>query len=136
MRFEQTIRLSAPRDAVWNLVADTDRLNREMGLPPIAFSFSPRQAGGTEAYATVRVAGITLRYREHPFDWERPTFYHVRRTFAGGPIREIVGGARLDEDAGGTKVTVWAELEPAGAIGIAACRVVGAKSIGDFIAAC
>lgn len=58
---EQTLHLPAPPEAVWKLAADTERLNREMGLPSISFSFTPREAGGTEANACVQVAGIALR---------------------------------------------------------------------------
>ncbi len=136
MRFEQTVRLSAPREAVWRILADTDRLNREMGLPLIRFDFRPGMAGGTEAWATVRYAGLTLRYREHPFEWLRPSYYHVRRTFLGGPIREIWGGTELEPDGDGTRVKVFAEVVPAGAFGKPFCAAAGAKSIADFVSAC
>ncbi len=135
MHFEQSIILAASRETVWKLVADTDRLNREVGLPPILFTFTPRKAGGTDAIATARIAGFTLRYREHPFDWVRPAYYHVRRTFEKGPVREMVGGARLEEVEGGTLVTVWGDLEPTNALGAIACRAIGAKAISDFILA-
>src|SRR5689334_15428151 len=84
LRFEQTADLAAPREAVWRLLAQTDHLNREVGLPPVEFAFAPRAGGGSDVTARVRVAGLTLRYREHPFEWARPSFYHVSRTFFGG----------------------------------------------------
>lgn len=133
MRFEKTFHLSASREQAWELVAHTDRLNRELGLPPILFTFTPRAIGGTEAYATIRLGALTLRYREHPFEWVRPVHYHFRRVFEEGPIREIRGGTHLQEEGNGTLVTVWAELDPANALGKVACRVVGTKSINDFI---
>lgn len=136
MRFEQSILLEGTREAVWGLVAETESLNREMGLPPINFRFTPRHIGGAETSAEVRIGGLTLRYREHPFEWVRPRYYHVRRTFHGGPVREIVGGARLEEADGGTRVTVWSELEPANAVGAVACRAIGMKATADFLAAC
>ena len=136
MRFENSTILSAPRETVWGLVADTDPLNREMGLPPIPFRFVPRTDGGADTFAEIRVAGLTLRYREHPFDWVRPCYYRVRRTFAGGPIREIVGGATLEAVEGGTRVVVWSEIEPSGPLGAVACRAVGTKANADFLRAC
>jgi adenylate cyclase len=136
MRFEQSIHLSATREAVWPLVAHTDRLNREIGLPPIEFSFSPREAGGTEATACIRVAGQTFRYREHPFDWVFPAFYHVRRTFGKGPFKEIIGGTELHAENGGTRAVVWAEIEPANALSGLICRAVGTKMVADVISAC
>jgi hypothetical protein len=67
MRFEQATLIPAVRERVWELLADTERLNRELGLPPVHFQFQPRESGGSEVVATVRVGGFTLRYREHPF---------------------------------------------------------------------
>ncbi len=137
MRFERGIVLSASRESVWNLVADTDRLNREMGLPPIAFHFQPSDSGGSDVSAEAHVAGFTLRYREHPFDWVRPRFHRVRRTFIGGPIAEIVGGVDLQEISQEiTHVSVFADIQPRGPMGQLASRAVGMKSISDFISAC
>jgi adenylate cyclase len=136
MRFEQSIHLSATREAVWPLVAQTDRLNREIGLPPIEFSFSPREAGGTEATACIRMAGQTFRYREHPFDWVYPAFYHVRRTFGKGPFKEIIGGTELHAENGGTRAVVWAEIEPSNALSGLLCRAIGPKMVADVISAC
>ncbi len=136
MRIEQRVHIAMPREAVWNLVADTDRLNREMGLPPIRFTFEPQASGGTQAHAVVQIAGLTLRYREHPFEWVQPVFYHVRRTFYGGPMREIRAGAELHEEAGGTRVRVWTEIEPANVVSRPVCKAIGVKSIADFVSAC
>jgi len=136
MRFEKIIHLSAPLDVVWKILADTDRLNREIGLPPIHFEFKPRAGGGSDASATVKVAGMTLKYREHPFEWVRPEFYHVRRTFFDGPIKEIWGGVNLTNDGGRTAVHVYSEIEPNGFVGSAICHATGWKAIADFSAAC
>src|SRR5690242_19707466 len=110
MRIERRVHLSAGPERVWEILSDTDRLNREVGLPPIHFDFTPRPIGGSEVTATVRVSGITLTYREHPFEWVRPRWYNVRRTFFGGPIKEIWAGIELACKGGGTEVLVFAEV--------------------------
>jgi adenylate cyclase len=136
MYFEQSTTINAPREAVWDLLADTDKLDREVGLPPIRFQMSPREAGGSDVYASVTVAGVKLRYREHPFDWVRPAFYHVRRTFDGGLLKEIVGGSRLEEEGTRTRVVVWAEFEPRNAVGTVLARAMGPKMIADVLGVC
>jgi class 3 adenylate cyclase len=140
MHFEEALWIPAPPEAVWPLMADTERLNREIGLPPIRFEFRPREAGGTDAWAEARLAGLTLRYREHPFEWVRPAFYRIRRTFEGGPIREFVGEVRLSpeprERTDGTRVSSHVTLEVAGPAGAAAGRVLGGKAMRDFAGAC
>ncbi len=117
-------------------MADTDRVNRELGLPPIRFTFEPQTPGGSETHAEIRIAGRTLRYREHPFEWARPAFYRVRRTFKSGPLREIRVGVNLEPEGDGTRLLVWTEIDPANALGQALGRAVGAKSVADFAAVC
>lgn len=136
MRIERRIHLSAEPQRVWEILSDTDRLNREVGLPPIHFDFIPRPIGGTEVTATVRVSGVTLHYREHPFEWVRPLWYNVRRTFFGGPIKEIWAGVELTENNTGTDVLVFAELEPNGPVGRPICSALGRKSVADMAAGC
>src|SRR5437660_346923 len=89
LRQQQQIVLPAPREAVWELLADTERLNREMGLPAIEFAFQPQEGGGSDVMATVRVGRLALQYREHPFEWVRPEYYSIRRTFFAGPLAEV-----------------------------------------------
>src|ERR671923_300479 len=98
MRFQRDILIPGSREAVWDLLADTERLNREMGLPPIHFEFQPREGGGSEILATVRLGRIALRYREHPFEWVRPEQYSIRRSFFSGPLLEILGTVRLEAE--------------------------------------
>ncbi|MEP6755796.1 MAG: DUF5939 domain-containing protein [Chthonomonadales bacterium] len=130
--FERIIKLKSSREDVWEMLCHTERLNQEIGLPPIEFSYTPRQIGGSEAFADIIMAGIHFKYREHPFNWVRPDFYNVCRTFIGGPIREIVGGTELKSlPDGGTEVRIWAEITAANAIGELAAVVVGNKSVTD-----
>ncbi len=133
IRHEDQIRFSAPPEAVWEMVAQTDRLNREMGIPPISFSFNPREAGGTEIWATITIGGLTVKYREHPFEWVVPQFHSIRRTFQRAPFSEIRGGVQLRPDGEGTIATVWAEIDSINTISIPLCKVIAFKSCSDFI---
>src|SRR5262245_45845584 len=131
MEFVTSIQIDAPREAVWPLLADTERLNREVGLPTIHFDFRPRKVGGTETWATLRLGAVTLRYREHPFEWVRPAFYRVRRSFLNGPLREFVGEVSLAPEGGGTRITSRATLQPSGPAGWAAAQALGRKAMAD-----
>ena len=106
IRRETFTTFSAPALAAWEIIAQTDKLNREMGIPAIEFSFVPRTSGGSGAWAKIKYAGQTFRYREHPFEWVVPRFHVVRRTFQKGPFTEIRGGIELEETNGQTKVKV------------------------------
>src|SRR5262249_10226249 len=136
MEFETSVRVEAPREAVWPLLADTERLNREVGLPPIRFEFRPRPAGGTEIWASMRLGGMTLRYREHAFEWAQPEYYRVRRTFKNGPLREFVGEVRLAPEGTGTRVSSRVTLLPSGPAGWVVVPLLGRKALADFRAVC
>ncbi|HZO91671.1 MAG TPA: DUF5939 domain-containing protein [Chthonomonadaceae bacterium] len=132
MRLVRTMRIAAPRERVWELMADTERLNREVGLPSIRYEFLPRATGGTEMFGTVQVGPVSVRYRELPFEWVRPDFHSVRRLFESGPIRETALEFRLREEEGATRVDSTAVLVPRHFAASSFVRVVGEKLMRDL----
>ncbi len=131
MRFHKIVRLEAPPESVWPLVAHTDRLNRELGLPEVAFSFRPRPDGGTSATGSVRLAGRELSYRELPFEWVRPKHYQVRRLFEAGPIRQMEFGVVLRPAGEGTELDTWIDLVPRGPSGVV-CAAFGRRAVSQM----
>lgn len=110
-RVERSIELGVEPERIWPFLAQTDRLNREVGLPPPEFSFAPKPGGGTRATATAKLGPITFIYDEHPFEWSRPHWYRVRRTFRGGPMREVCGGIELQSTPDGCRLTSFGEFD-------------------------
>ena len=134
LTFVRWIEFSAPPEDVWPLLANTDRLNREIGLPLPTFSYSPSNAGGTNAFASVKLGPVIARYREHPFEWVRGKHYSVRRTFAAGPISEVFGSFEFEAAGKGTRVKVTTEV---------ACRyvsligrMIGLRGLGQLEGGC
>lgn len=134
-RFARTVRLPATAERVWPLLAQTELLNREMGLPLPRFTFSPRPEGGTSAEGEASLGPVTLRYEEHPFDWVRPHFYSVRRTFRNGPFRDVIGRVDFAEANGETAVTTHVAIE-AGILSAGLVHAFAAKSIQAFVETC
>ncbi len=62
IRVEREEHFEVPREALWPLITDTEHLNREVGLPPVRFSFLPYEWGGSTLQAETRIAGLTQRY--------------------------------------------------------------------------
>jgi class 3 adenylate cyclase len=132
MRYEVRYRLPAPPERVWPVMANTDLLNRRIGLPPTERSPSEGEAVG-RADVRCRVGPLTLRWREEPFDFREPDYYWERRVMAGGPLREFNGGLRFAPDGeGGTEVTVESEFVPAGPVGALLVRALWSKSKREF----
>jgi class 3 adenylate cyclase len=119
IRYEQERSYPMPVAEAWRLLADTDHLNRAIGLPSVEFS-APSSAALPDPLvrrARARAFGVVpLRWREFPFDWIRERRYAVRREFEGGPIASIVVGMELLPAAGGVTVRSYAECTPASAL--------------------
>ena len=117
--------LPFPRAAVWPVFANTDWLNRALDLPAVVYRPEPLPEGGTAVWATARLNGLTLKWREWPFEWNEPEFHLVRRDFSTGPLAQFIGGIRfLETPNGGTRMCVHSRLTPRNALGHWLARTV------------
>lgn len=111
IRYEEERRYPISVPEAWRLLADTDHLNRSIGLP--AVEFSPLEGGGLVRQARARAYGfVPVRWREFPFDWIRERRYAVRREFETGPIDWVVAGIELEPAGEETVVNSYATLRP------------------------
>lgn len=137
IRREGTLRFPCAREALWALLADTDRLNRDLKLPPVAYSFVPRSEGGAYLRGAARFGPLTIRYEEEPYCWARPARWQVRRFAENGPVVEYSVGVTLDEtDGGGVSVTAWCEAVPRGRSGNLVGSRVAESSVEGLLRAC
>ncbi len=131
-RHFEIIRIIAlPRAEVWELLANTERLNQVMELPAVTFS-SPRSDDTLlvrEAKAKFRNT-IPLSWKEYPFHWVRNEEYAVLRVYNSGPFQRFWGGIKL-ADAGpdNTRLTVFADLTPANKFGEAFIPLLAKSSL-------
>ena len=112
--YSKSVRVRASSERLWPLVSDTDRLNKAVGLPKVAYE--PPPPGGVVRKAFLRAGPLTLAsWDEHPFDWitqtDRTLERHTRRVLIAefgtvpvvgrtaddvqpgpGPYRWVVGG--------------------------------------------
>lgn len=104
-----------PPAEAWSVPADTDHRNRMLGLPQVSYGEPREDAKGPWRPASARLpGGIALRRRERPFEWVRERRYKVARDFEEGPFTRFRGGVELHPEGEGTRVRVFAELEPSG----------------------
>lgn len=115
IRLSSKAHLRVSAEALWSFLADTDRVNRAVGLPFIAFTPDPSRKGHYRAEASLW--GQRLSYEEFPFDWVHGRHYRVLRRFDKGPIAEISGGIRLVPEDSGTELEVFADVLPRNLLG-------------------
>jgi adenylate cyclase len=100
--------LKSSPEELWPLVADTNRFNRDAGVPEV-------EALGLKGNARrLRLTkfGIPVEWEEQPFEWVRPFRFGVIRRYTKGPVSEMRVEAELHErPEGGTKLVyqVWAQ---------------------------
>src|SRR5919109_3003297 len=114
IRFERERHYPVSAAEAWRILADTDHLNRAIGLAAIEISDSPDpllRRVRTRAY------GIPARWREFPFDWVRERRYTVRREFESGPLACVEGGIELVPDADGVTVKAFVDYTPSNVTG-------------------
>ena len=111
-----------PRALVWEFLSNTEHLNRVIGLPPVQYgSLADNSSGFREASA--RMAGQTLRWTEHPFEWVQNESYSVERIYSSGPFQRFHGGIELrdgeapPDGAPTTRIRFFADFTPAHALG-------------------
>jgi class 3 adenylate cyclase len=115
--------LQANPETLWPLVADTNRFNRDTGVPTIQRRDVP---GEPLANARRRLRlfrfGVPVEWEEEPFEWVRPFRFGVSRRYSSGPVAEMRTLADLTPlEDGRTKLVyeVWARpRNPLGLIGI------------------
>lgn len=107
-RWEFDLR-SSP-EQLWPLVADTNRFNRDTGVP----SVEAVGAASENARRRMRLTtfGVPIEWEEQPFEWVRPQRFGVVRRYFKGPIEELRVQAELtpvesgaDQGDGGSRRT-------------------------------
>src|SRR2546423_9968382 len=102
--------LESSPEQLWPLVADTNRFNRDTGVPSIQMVQDP-QLKNARRHLQLNAFGIPVEWEEQPFEWVRPHRFGVARTYSRGPIAEMKALAELSSASvgGGTKFIydVW-----------------------------
>ena len=121
---------------LWPLVADTDRFNRDTGLPMVTDARAPGEVLGPGRHRLrMRLAGVPIEWEESPFEWVVPSRFGVVRRYGRGPLREMTVQLELEALATArTLLTYRVRAWPRGIIGAASVRLqigfLGRRSFG------
>ncbi|MBK6684881.1 MAG: hypothetical protein IPG45_10490 [Deltaproteobacteria bacterium] len=106
------IACSAPPSALWPLLADTERLNREAGLAPMEVEALPTSELPARYKVKSRFGPLEVEWLEHPFEWQEERRFSVHRAFTKGPIQHLDFGLELTPEGSGTVVIARFEILP------------------------
>jgi len=105
--------LKSDPEQLWPFVSDTNRFNRDTGLPAIEETTSTKKQRLRNARRRLHLTayGFDVEWEEQPFEWVRPIRFGVTRNYTKGPVAELRALAELTPlTAGGTRLSydVWA----------------------------
>ena len=140
--------LESSPEQLWPLVADTNRFNRDTGVPAIENLSNPG-AGLRNARRRLRLSafGIPVEWEEQPFEWVRPARFGVVRRYLKGPIEELrvlaeliptekrrdAAVERADEQSTGTQLIYQVWAKPKNILGLIAIPIqIGLLSARNF----
>jgi class 3 adenylate cyclase len=97
LSYDWTWVLPASAEDLWPLASDTNRFNRDAGLPPVEDLRTPdERLANARRRLRLRVKGVTLEWEELPFEWLRPFSFGVVRRYSRGPLVEMRVHATLE----------------------------------------
>ncbi len=132
---------SSPQQ-IWPFVADTNRFNRDTGVPSIGMVADQGGLRNARRRLHLSAFGIPVEWEEQPFEWVRPQRFGVVRRYSKGPISELRVRVELEplatissgnQAATGTRLVyeVWAK--PKNLVGSLAIPVqIGVISARNF----
>ncbi len=114
LHYRWEYQLKASPQKLWPFVADTNRFNRDTGVP----SVEPDKTGhqrlrNARRRLRLSIYGMSVEWEEQPFEWVRPSRFGVARTYSRGPMRELRALAELTPSGdGGTKLVYSVNVIP------------------------
>ena len=85
----RAVECRSSREALWPLLADTDRFNRSAGLSHIVVK-PLTGAGAARFLVATRLGGFRVEYEERPAEFVENERFKFLRVFRRGPVRSSV----------------------------------------------
>jgi class 3 adenylate cyclase len=100
---ERTIHCKTDPASLWAVLADTERMNRAIGMDPV--TFEPETAGAARFVGKTNLGGFDVSYEERPFEWVAGKSFRIERRMRSGPAAVVVLEYELTPEQKGAKIT-------------------------------
>lgn len=105
--------LKASPEKLWPFVADTNRFNRDTGVPALRGAGPKQRLQNARRRLQFSIYGMSVEWEEQPFEWLRPSRFGVFRSYSKGPMAELRALAELrPRHDGGTDLTYTVAIKP------------------------
>jgi class 3 adenylate cyclase len=93
--------LKSSPERLWPFIADTNRFNRDTGVPEIEVEAAPKPLRNARRKVRLSVFGVPIEWEEQPFEWIKPSRFGIERVYHKGPVARLRVLAELTPNAGG-----------------------------------
>lgn len=133
-RFEKSEVFPATVAFLWDLLSNTEHLNRTVGLPSVQYSPLVEDERGIYRPARASFGPIRMEWREFPFEWVKPDRYLAYREFTKGPFLWVRGGVEIREgEKNSTVLTIVSEIASKGALGTFLSKRIAGNGARDVV---
>lgn len=95
--------LKSSPERLWPFIADTNRFNRDTGVPRIELEPGQPRLPNARRKVKLTIHGLPVEWEEQPFEWIKPERFGIERTYSRGPLARLRVLAELAPNpAGGT----------------------------------
>lgn len=113
MHFQWQLTLHSSPEQLWTFVADTDRLNRDIGFSEITLLDNADVTNNRKRAQQVIMGRLVQEWTEEPFQWVRPYLYSTLRNYTKGIFQYIRQQADLNPlESGGTELMYQIWVQP------------------------
>ncbi|HEV8367119.1 MAG TPA: DUF5939 domain-containing protein [Pyrinomonadaceae bacterium] len=121
LHYRWVFNLQSTPESLWPFVADTNRFNRDTGVPRLDFDTGKKPLRNARRKVRLSIYGMNVEWEEQPFEWVRPVRFGIERVYSQGPMARMRARAELTPgDNGGTRVTYEVHATPRNLIGVVA----------------
>ena len=102
--------LKSSPERLWPFIADTNRFNRDTGVPQIEVEPADKRLRNARRKIRLSLYGLPVEWEEQPFEWVKPVRFGVERVYSKGPLTRLKMRAELaPRPEGGTHLIyeVW-----------------------------
>src|SRR6185437_1831292 len=111
LHYRWTYDLKSSPEELWPFVSDTNRFNRDTGVPSVKPGKTRQRLRNARQRLSLSIYGMA-------FEWIRPSRFGVARTYSKGPMVELRALAELTpREAGGSRLTYEVSVIPGSLFG-------------------
>ena len=93
--------LKSSPERLWPFIADTNRFNRDTGVPEIEIERGQPRLPNARRKVKLSIHGLPVEWEEQPFEWVKPVRFGIERTYSKGPLARLRVLAELTPNAAG-----------------------------------